>query len=161
MPSSKTKDIYLIVATNIKKYRLKNNLTQKELAKISGYSYSYIRKIEGNNCPKNFSIQTIYNLAKSLNIDIEELFKDNDIWYIMKIMDRLDNYLYDREYKIILKENTLNIINYGEILDFSLTKITVKKRNKVITITGKNLTINKMMDEELLITGIINAICIN
>ncbi len=79
MLSNETKDIYLIIATNIKKYRLKNNLTQKQLSKISGYSHSYIRKIEGNNSPKNFSIQTIFNLAKALNTSVETLFKDNDI----------------------------------------------------------------------------------
>ena len=79
----------------------------------------------------------------------------------MKLMNRLDNYLYDREYKIILKENYLNIVNYGEIIDFSLDKISVRKNNKNIIVTGKNLTINKMLDEELLITGIIQTISIN
>lgn len=79
----------------------------------------------------------------------------------MKKIDKLDRYLYDREYKIIIKDNMVNIINYGEIIDFSLTKITIKRDNKLIVLTGKNLTINKMMDEELLITGIINTICIN
>lgn len=79
----------------------------------------------------------------------------------MKLMNRLDNYLYDREYKIILKENYLNIVNYGEIIDFSLDKISVRKNNKNIIVTGKNLTINKMLDEELLITGIIQSISIN
>ena len=76
-------------------------------------------------------------------------------------MDRLDKYLYDREYKMILKDNMLNIVNYGEIIDFSLTKITIKKEDNTIIINGKNLTISRMMDEELLITGIINTICIN
>ena len=79
----------------------------------------------------------------------------------MKLMNRLDNYLYDREYKIILKENYLNIVNYGEIIDFSLDKISVRKNDKNIIVTGKNLTINKMLDEELLITGIIQSISIN
>ena len=79
----------------------------------------------------------------------------------MKLMNRLDNYLYDREYKIILKENYLNIVNYGEIIDFSLDRISVRKNNKNIIVTGKNLTINKMLDEELLITGIIQTISIN
>ena len=27
----------------------------------------------------------------------------------MKLMDRIDNYLYDREYKIIIKSNEINI----------------------------------------------------
>lgn len=72
-------NIYRIVSQNIKKYRLKNGLTQKELATISGYSYAYIRRLEGPKCTKNFSIQTIYNISKALNIDIKKLFEDNSI----------------------------------------------------------------------------------
>lgn len=68
------KNIYLIISNNIKKYRLKRNLTQKELAIKCGYSYAYIRRIEGPRCSKNFSIQTLYNIATALNIDIKNLF---------------------------------------------------------------------------------------
>ena len=70
----KHKNIYLIISKNIKKYRKLKNLTQKQLADKSGYSYAYIRRIEGSNCIKNFSIQTIYNIAFALDIDVKNLF---------------------------------------------------------------------------------------
>lgn len=73
------KNIYQIIANNIKKERKKKNITQKELAKLTGYSYAYIRRIEAPNCTKNFSILTIYNICKSLNIDISSLFIIDDI----------------------------------------------------------------------------------
>ena len=73
------KNIYIIVSQNIKKYRIKEKLTQKELARRCGYSYAYIRRIEGPNCPKNFSILTISNICDALNIDISSIFKDIDI----------------------------------------------------------------------------------
>ena len=76
----------------------------------------------------------------------------------MKIFNRLDNYLSDREYKIIIKENYVNIVNYDEIIDFTLNKISVKYNNKVITIEGTNLTITKMVIDEVLITGNISNI---
>ncbi len=76
-------------------------------------------------------------------------------------MDRLDNYLYDKEYKIIIKENYVNIINYDEIINFTLTNITVKYKNILIVIEGNNLTISKMIDNEVLITGKISNIRIN
>ena len=79
----------------------------------------------------------------------------------MKIKDRLDNYLYDREYKIIIKENYVNIINYDEIIDFTLSKVTVKYKNKIIIIEGTNLTISKMVIDEVLITGNISNIRIS
>lgn len=79
----------------------------------------------------------------------------------MKIMDRLDNYLYDREYKIIIKENYLNVINYSEIVEFSTTRISIKCKRNIITIDGLNLVIAKMIDNEILVTGNISNVSIN
>lgn len=79
----------------------------------------------------------------------------------MKIMNKLNNYLYDREYKIVIKENYINIINYDEIIDFSLNKVSIKYKNKLIVIEGKNLVITKMLEQEVLITGNIFNIRIN
>ena len=54
-------------------------MTQYELAKKTGYSYAYIRRLEAPKCVKNFSIQTINQIAKAINIEIEKLFKDDNI----------------------------------------------------------------------------------
>ena len=69
----------MIISKNIKKYRPINNMTQQDLAKKSGYSYAYIRRVEAPGCIKNFSIQTIYELSKSLGINIKQLFDNIDI----------------------------------------------------------------------------------
>lgn len=79
----------------------------------------------------------------------------------MKIMDRLDNYLYDREYKIIIKENYLNVINYSEVVEFSTARISIKCKRNIITIDGLNLVIAKMIDNEILVTGNISNVSIN
>ena len=79
----------------------------------------------------------------------------------MRIKERLNNYLYDKEYKIIIKENYVNIINYDEIIDFTFNKVSVKNKNKIIIIDGTNLTISKMVIDEVLITGNISNIRIN
>lgn len=73
------KDIYIIIAQNIKKQRKIKHITQRELARITGYSYAYIRRIEAPNCSKNFSILTIYNICRALNISISSLFENIDI----------------------------------------------------------------------------------
>ena len=78
----------------------------------------------------------------------------------MNILNRIDNYLYDREYKIILNDKSINIINYSEIIDFSLNQIKVKINTKILIITGINLSINKMQDNEILITGETSSIII-
>ena len=74
--SNKLSDVYLTISKNIKKYRLIKGMTQKDLATKSGYSHAYIRRIEGPKCIKNFSIQTIYRIAKALDINIKQLFEE-------------------------------------------------------------------------------------
>lgn len=78
----------------------------------------------------------------------------------MKIIDKLDRYLNENEYKLILDNNRLNIVNYEEIIDFSLSTIKVKLKDKIVSIEGRNLVINKMVDNEILITGNISNISI-
>lgn len=79
----------------------------------------------------------------------------------MKLLNRVENYLYDHEYKIILKDNQINIINYDEIIDFSLTKISIRVNSKIIVIEGTKLIISKMLSDEVLVTGNISNIRIN
>lgn len=73
------KNIYIIIAKNIKKYRKIKKMTQKELAHKCGYSYAYIRRIEAPNCSKNFSILTIYHICKALDVNVGSIFEDDDI----------------------------------------------------------------------------------
>lgn len=79
----------------------------------------------------------------------------------MRLISKLDRYLEDRNYEIIIKDNSINIINFKEIIDFSTTKISLRCENKIINVEGKNLIISKMLDEEVLITGVIFNIRIN
>ena len=79
----------------------------------------------------------------------------------MKLINKLDRYLEDKNYEIIIKENKINIINFKEIIDFTVSKISLKCDNKIINIEGKNLIISKMLDDELLVTGTIYNIRIN
>ena len=73
----------------------------------------------------------------------------------------MDRYLEDKNYEIIIKDNSINIINFKEIIDFSTTKISLRCENKIINVEGKNLIISKMLDEEVLITGVIFNVRIN
>lgn len=79
----------------------------------------------------------------------------------MKLTDRFSNYIEDRGYKIIIKENYLNIVNYDEIVDFSLHKVSVRIKNKLILVEGTKLVISKMLEQEVLITGNISNLSIN
>lgn len=73
------KDIYKVIARNLKRRRKQLRMTQKDLAEITGYSYAYIRRIEGPNCTKNFSVLTLYNICIALDVDISSIFEDKNI----------------------------------------------------------------------------------
>ena len=71
----------------------------------------------------------------------------------MKLLNNLDRYLTDYEYKIIIKNKYINIINYEDILDFNSNEIRVKNSNGVTRVLGTDLVISKMLDNELVIVG--------
>lgn len=79
----------------------------------------------------------------------------------MRLINKLDKYLEDKNYQIIIKENKINILNFDEIIDFTSNKIIIKCINNKIEIEGKNLIIIKMLEEEILIKGIIYNVRIN
>ena len=79
----------------------------------------------------------------------------------MKIIKKINNYLEDKEYKIIIKDKQVNIINYDEIIDFTLNKISLRYKQKTIIIEGTELYITKMIEDEVLINGNIVNVRIN
>lgn len=70
----KRKNIYLVVSSNIKKYRKESKMTQQQLAYKSGYSHEYVRRIESKKCDKSFSIQVIYDISLALDIPVYLFF---------------------------------------------------------------------------------------
>ena len=67
-------DSYEIISKNIKINRKKAGLTQAELADLAGFSHEFIRRIEAPHAKKYFSVDTLVQIAKALDIKIEVLF---------------------------------------------------------------------------------------
>lgn len=70
----------------------------------------------------------------------------------------LRNYIYDNDFHIIIKNNYINIINFNKIIDINEKEIIVLINKKIIQINGNNLLLNKMLNNELLLTGEIESI---
>lgn len=68
-------DLLNVLASNIKKYRLLNDLTIEQFAEISNISTVTISKIE--NGKANPSISILWKLAKTLNVKLSQLFIDS------------------------------------------------------------------------------------
>ena len=71
----------------------------------------------------------------------------------MKIIDKINNYINENKYKIIITDNYINIINYIEILDFNSKRISIRHANGITNIIGIDLVVSKMLEDEMLIIG--------
>lgn len=69
--------VYELVSKNIKKQRKLKGLTQEQLANLMNYSTQFISNIESKN-HQTFSLGTLWRLALVLDIDIKELFDEED-----------------------------------------------------------------------------------
>lgn len=78
MTLNKNSDIYNIIGKNIKKYRLKKGLKQRELAEALYLSDSFIAKLESVT-HQTISIDTLVEIANVLDCEITDFFeKEND-----------------------------------------------------------------------------------
>lgn len=76
--SKKNTDIYNLIGRNIKKYRIKKGLKQRELAEKLYLSDSFIAKLESVT-HQTISIDTLLDIANVLDCDIRDFFeKEND-----------------------------------------------------------------------------------
>ena len=68
-------NIYEVAASNIKKYRKKAKLTQKQPAELTDYSHEYIRRIEAPKCKNSFTIESVYVISKALGVPMYMMFE--------------------------------------------------------------------------------------
>lgn len=69
------------------------------------------------------------------------------------MFQKLERRIFDRQYRLFLTENFLNITNISKVLILEPTIILVAIGSIQIEIRGENLVLKQMMDDEILITG--------
>lgn len=75
--TKKKSDIYNTIGKNIKKYRMKKGLKQRELAETLFLSDSFIAKLESVT-HQTISIDTLEDIANVLDCDIKDFFDKCD-----------------------------------------------------------------------------------
>lgn len=65
----------------------------------------------------------------------------------------LRNYILENKFKVTILDDQINVVNYQEIDSFDDTKIVVRYERGTIIIFGSDLSISKLLDDELLIGG--------
>lgn len=74
------------------------------------------------------------------------------------MLEKLYDYINDNEFRFTVYENNLNAINFKRILTLEDNYISILSEHKKIIITGNNFILNKLVKDELLITGNITKI---
>lgn len=76
----------------------------------------------------------------------------------MKLVRKVRDYLLDEEFKINILKNKINICNYDSIGYFDNDLIIVNYIDGEIIVKGNNLVISKLLNNEMLISGVIKNI---
>lgn len=62
-------------------------------------------------------------------------------------------YIKDLEFRFTIYDNKIHVVNYKKILLLEDNRISFTSENKRIVIKGKNLVLNKLLEQEILILG--------
>ena len=73
-------------------------------------------------------------------------------------MGRVRDFINPSNFEMNYVNNKLNVVNYDEIVLLTEEKIILLKDKKTISIKGKNLSLLKLLDQEILVNGNIKTI---
>ena len=76
----------------------------------------------------------------------------------MRVLKKLQNYILDNEFRMLVLTNKIDIVNYLDIDHFDDNKIIVRYNSGTIIIKGEDLIISKLLTDEILINGKIKNI---
>lgn len=76
----------------------------------------------------------------------------------MDLLRKVQNYLLPEEFEIHVWKDHIHIVNFTSIGEISSEKIIIRHQNGSIQMKGKDLTLSKLMKDEVLIKGMISQI---
>ncbi len=79
------------------------------------------------------------------------------IYFNMKIVNNIKNFLYDKNYFITIYDNYIHLFNYEKIIKFSKDELIFIFSEFKLTLKGENLLIRQMLKNEVLIIGKIKS----
>ena len=76
----------------------------------------------------------------------------------MNFIKNIRSYILEDELQINVFKDKVNIVNYTKIGHFDNTKVMVYYNEGLIEIKGEKLVVSKLLNNEILITGVIKNI---
>lgn len=74
------------------------------------------------------------------------------------MFSKVRDYIKDGEFRLTLFEDRLLAVNYDSILSLESERISFLIARKRIVVKGKDLTLSKLLDKEVLIGGVVFSI---
>ena len=74
------------------------------------------------------------------------------------MLKKLQNYILDNEFKMVVLTNKVDIVNYVDIDHFDSNKIIIRYNAGVVIVKGEDLIISKLLTDEILINGKLKSI---
>ena len=68
------------------------------------------------------------------------------------------NYVRDNEFRMIVLENKIDIVNYLDLLSMTEERVSVSTKKGRIVVKGENLSVQKLLNREILIVGTVTNI---
>ena len=69
------------------------------------------------------------------------------------MFNKIKEYIYDNEFRVTIFKDRIYIVNYLQILGLEEERISLLIPDGRLIIKGLNLHLNKLLDNELLISG--------
>lgn len=76
----------------------------------------------------------------------------------MNLKKIINDYVECNEFEIKVKDGKVKIYYYDKVENFSNTKITISKKNQLVSIVGNKLIIETMFKEMIVISGDIEKV---
>lgn len=76
----------------------------------------------------------------------------------MNFINKFRNYILENDFEIKVYKDKVNIVNYVNIDGIENDKIVIRYTEGLVIIKGNNLVINKLFNDEVLISGKISQV---
>lgn len=74
------------------------------------------------------------------------------------MLNKVYEYIKDMEFRFTVYNDRVHIVNYKKINSLNSDYILVESNDRKISIKGKNLVLNRLLDSEVLILGEVSHI---
>ncbi len=74
------------------------------------------------------------------------------------MLEKIKKYIVDDEFRLIFFNNHIYVTSFEKILELNNENITIRSKNNLFVIKGSNLSLRRLLEKEILVSGIVKSI---